>query len=136
MIEPSTEVRQELHTLPEIPLPEALWRRVEAGRRQKMRRRKLGIGIASLALVAMMATPLLVPLLTGADAEWSEAPVAYQPADGQHDIQDDLHVLDQALQAAYDRGASDAEVAPMWVAREALLAGIQSTRAASRRDRI
>lgn len=63
MTEPCTQLRQELHALAEIPLPEALWQRVEAGRRQKMRRRKLGAGIASLALVAVMATPLLVPLL-------------------------------------------------------------------------
>lgn len=136
MIEPSTQVRQELHDLPEIPLPDALWRRVEAGRRQKMHRRKIGAGIATLALAALVATPLLAPLLTDADAGRGEALVAYQPANGQRDIQADLRVLDQALQAAYDRGASDAEVAPMWVAREALLAGIQSTRAASRRDRI
>ena len=136
MTEPCTQLRQELHALAEIPLPEALWQRVEAGRRQKMRRRKLGAGIASLALVAVMATPLLVPLLTDADAGRGKPLVADQPANGQRDIQADLHVLDQALQAAYDRGASDAEVAPMWVAREALLAGIQSTRASSRRDRI
>lgn len=136
MIEPSIPLRQELHDLPEVPLPDALWLRVETGRRQKMRRRKLVTGIASLALVALMATPLLVPLLADADAGRNETLVAYQTANGQRDIQADLHALDQALQAAYDRGASDAEVAPMWVAREALLAGIQSTRAASRRDRI
>lgn len=134
MTEPSTRVQDELHSLPEIPLPDALWQRVEAGRRRKMRRRKTLAGVASLALVAVMAVPLLVPMLV--DARRDEAPIAHQPADGQHDIQADLHALDQALQAAYDRGASDAEVAPMWVAREALLAGIPSTRAASRRDRI
>jgi hypothetical protein len=136
MTEPSIHLRQGLDTLPEVPLPDALWQRVEAGRRQKMRRRNFGIGIASLALIAVMATPLLVPLITDSDSGQGEPLVASQPANGQRDIQADLHVLDQALQAAYDRGASDAEVAPMWVAREALLAGIQSTRAASRRDRI
>jgi hypothetical protein len=136
MTEPSIPVRQELHDLPEVPLPDALWLRVDGGRRQKMRQRKLFAGIASLALVAVMATPLLGQLLADADAGRSEPFAAYQPADGKRDIQADLHALDQALQAAYDRGASDAEVAPMWVAREALLAGIQSTHAASRRDRI
>ncbi|MEO8365524.1 MAG: hypothetical protein ABI538_04885 [Pseudoxanthomonas sp.] len=136
MTEPSTPLRRELHALPDIPLPDALWQRVEAGRQQKMRRRKLGAGIVSLALVTAMATPLIVPLLTGADTRRDEPVVAYQPANGQRDIQADLHVLDQALQAAYDRGASDAEVAPMWVARKALLAGIESASAASRRDRI
>lgn len=134
MIEPSTYVRQELHDLPEVPLPDALWQRVDSGRRQKMRRRKILAGVASLALVAVMAMPLLAPMLV--DARRSEALAAYQAPDSQHDIQADLHALDQALQAAYDRGASDAEIAPMWVAREALLGGIQSTRAASLRDRI
>ena len=136
MTEPSLPLREQLRALPEIPLPDALWRRVEAGCRQKMRRRKIGAGIATLALAALVATPLLAPLFTDVDAAQGEPLAAYQPANDQRDIQADLHVLDQALQAAYDRGASDAEVAPMWVAREALLAGIQSTRAASRRDRI
>jgi hypothetical protein len=136
MTEPSLPLREELHALPEVPLPDALWQRVEAGRRLKIRRRKLITGIASLALVAVMAAPMFVQLLTDADTRRSEPLVAYQPANGKRDIQADLHALDQALQAAYDRGASDAEVAPMWLAREALLGGIQSTRAASLRDRI
>lgn len=136
MTEPSLPLREALHALPEIPLPDALWQRVDSGRRQKMLRRKIGTGIATLALAALVATPLLAPLLADSDAGQGEPLVAYQPANDRRDIQADLHVLDQALQAAYDRGASDAEVAPMWVAREALLVGIQSTRAASRRDRI
>ena len=136
MTEPSLPVRQELHDLPEVPLPDALWQRVDSGRRQKMRRRKFFTGIASLALVGVMAMPLLGQLLTDADAGRSQPFVAYQPANGKRDIRADLHALDQALQAAYDRGASDAEVAPMWVAREALLAGIPSSRAASPRDQI
>jgi len=136
MTEPSTRMREELQALPEIPLPDALWQRVDSGRRQKLRRRKLVAGIASLALVAVMATPLLAPLLADVDAEQDDPLVAHQPANDRHDTRADLHVLDHALQAAYDRGASDAEIAPMWVAREALLAGIQPARAASRRDRI
>ena len=126
MTEPSTQVRNELHALPGIPLPEALWQRVDSGRRQKMRRRKVLAGFASLVLVAVMATPPLVPLLADFAGRQGEPLVAYQPANGPHDIQADLHALDQALQVAYDRGASDAEVAPMWVAREALLTGVQS----------
>lgn len=136
MTELSNGVRRELHDLPEVPLPAALWQRVDGGRRQKMRRRKLFTSAASLALVAVMAMPLLGPLFIAADAGPGQRLVAYQPAHGKRDIQADLHALDQALQAAYDRGASDAEVAPMWVARQALLAGIPSNRAASPRDRI
>lgn len=136
MIEPTTRVRERLHALPEIPLPDALWRRVEAGRRQKLRRRKFGAGIATLTLVAMMATPLLVPLLTGADVMGSRRVAVHQPVHVEHDIQAELRAIDHALQVAYDRGASDAEIAPMWVARDALLASIQSGSPALRRNRI
>ena len=136
MTEPCTRMHHGLDALPDVPLPDGLWPRVQAGRARKLRRRKLAVGIASLALVAVMATPMLAPLLTDADAGRGEPLLANQPADARRDIRADLHALDQALQAAYDRGASDAEVAPMWVAREALLAGSPSSRAASRRDPI
>ena len=125
MIEPSTHVREQLHALPEVPLPDTLWQRVDAGRRQKLRRRKFGAGIATLALVAVLATPLLAPLLTGADVMENRRVAVHQPVRGEHDIQAELRALDHALQVAYDRGASDAEIAPMWVARDALLASVQ-----------
>jgi hypothetical protein len=83
-----------------------------------------------------MATPLLGPMFVGADRTLGE-PVAAQPAArGKHDVQAELRALDHALQAAYDRGASDAEIAPMWVARDALLVGIQSGDSAFRHSRI
>ena len=135
MIEP-TQVREQLHALPEIPLPDTLWRRVDAKRRQKLRRRKLGAGIATLALAAVMATPLLIPMFAGADRAQNEQIAARPPMRGEHDMQAELRALDHALQAAYDRGASDAEIAPMWVARDALLVGIQSGESAFRRSRI
>lgn len=135
MIEP-TQVREQLHALPEIPLPDALWRRVDAKRRQKLQRRKLGAGIATLALAAVMAAPLLLPMFAGADRAPGEQIAAHPPMRGEHDVQAELRALDHALQAAYDRGASDAEIAPMWVARDALLAGIPSGNSAFRRSRI
>lgn len=135
MSESSSPVRQELHELPEVPLPDALWHRVDSGRRRKMRRRKLFTGTASLAIVTVMAIPLLVPLFTAADAIHGEPQAAHHTARGGQDLHAELRAIDHALQAAYDRGASDAEIAPMWVARETLLAGIQSTRAEARRDR-
>ena len=136
MIEPSTHVREQLHALPEVPLPDTLWQRVDAGRRQKLRRRKFGAGIASLALVAVLATPLLAPLLTGADVMENRRVAVHQPVRGEHDIQAELRALDHALQVAYDRGASDAEIAPMWVARAAVFAGMRSGSPAARRNRI
>jgi hypothetical protein len=135
MTEPSIPLREELHALPEIPLPEALWQRVEAGRRQKMRRRKLGTGIVSLVLVAVMATPLLAPLLTDIDVLRSEPLVAHQPVRSEQDVHEELRALDHALQVAYDRGASDAEIAPMWVARTELLANRRPPQAAAQTNR-
>lgn len=135
MTEP-TRVHEQLHALPEIPLPDALWRRVDAKRRQKIRRRKLGVGIAALALATAMATPLLIPMFAGADRAPNERIAAHLPMRGERDVQAELRALDHALQAAYDRGANDAEIAPMWVARDALLAGVQSTNSAFRRSRI
>jgi hypothetical protein len=100
-----------------------------------MRRRKLFAGTAALAIVAVMAMPLFVPRFTAADAIQGEPLAAHRPTRGAQDVHAELRAIDHALQAAYDRGASDAEIAPMWVARETLLAGLQSTRAESRRDR-
>ena len=135
MIEPA-QVHEQLHALPEVPLPDALWRRVDAKRRQKLQRRKLGTGIAALALAAVMAAPLLIPMFAGADRAPNERIAAHLPMRGERDAQAELRALDHALQAAYDRGASDAEIAPMWVARDALLVGIQSGNSAFRRNRI
>lgn len=135
MTEP-TRVHEQLHALPEIPLPDALWRRVDAKRRQKLRRRKLGVGIVALALATAMATPLLIPMFAGADRAPNERIAVHPPMRAEHDVQAELRALDHALQAAYDRGASDAEIAPMWVARDALLAGVQSSNSAFRRSRI
>lgn len=135
MIEP-TQVREQLHALPEIPLPDALWQRVDDKRRQKLRRRKLGVGIAALALAAVMAAPLLIPMFAGVDRAQNEPIAAHLPMRAERDVQAELRALDHALQAAYDRGASDAEIAPMWVARDALLAGLQSSNSAFRRSRI
>lgn len=137
MIEPSTELRQRLRALPEIALPDTLWPRVEAGRRRKIRRRKLGGGIAALALLAVLAAPVLSPMLTGTQTtQGGERGIAQQSADGGQDLQAELRALDQALQTAYDRGASDAEIAPMWVARDALFTDLRSGRLSVRRNRI
>jgi hypothetical protein len=129
-------MHEQLRDLPEIPLPDGLWQRVDGKRRQKLRRRKLGAGIATLALAAAVASPLLIPMFAGADRAPGERIAAHSTMRGEHDVQAELRALDHALQAAYDRGASDAEIAPMWVARDALLAGISSGDSAFRRSRI
>lgn len=136
MLEHSTRVREQLDALPEIPLPDKLWQRVEAGRKQKFQRRKLGAGIAAITLVAVVAMPLFAPVFTGSGVEQGMQTVASQPASGGRDIQAEVRALDHALQVAYDRGASDAEIAPMWVVRDALLAGSRSGNPPPKRDRI
>ena len=130
MVGHSTRVREQLDALPDIPLPDTLWQRVEARRMHKVRRWKWGMGGATLVLVALMATPLLTPVFTGTGMERGRSAVALKPTPALRDIQAEVRALDHALQAAYDRGASDAEIAPMWVARHALLAGAQSGAAA------
>lgn len=128
------DVREQLRALPEAPLPDSLWLRVEAGRRKKVRRRKLGVRIASLSLVAVIAVPLL--LFDSTRMMKDKQTVALQPVRVQQDIRAEVRALDLALQAAYDRGASDAEIAPMWVARDALLSSHRSASATARPNQI
>ena len=136
MIE-SSEVRKNLERLPEAELPAALWSRVESGRKKQVVRRRVGLGIASLALVSTLFLPMIFPLVTSRDDPLSASPLAvHQPARSAEEIQADLLAVDRALQAAYDRGADDAEIAPMWVIRNALLASGKANRPSPRHDRI
>lgn len=124
-------IRERLAALPEVPLPEALWQRVDARRRRKLFQRKLVAGAGVFALVGVFAFKLLLPAWQPAEVRTPQlATVAALP-----DAQADIRAIDHALQAAYDRGASDAEVAPIWAARAALLAGVRSARPAARQDR-
>ena len=122
MAEHPDRVREQLGALPEVPLPDALWPRVEALRNSKMSRRKWGASAATMAFVALMAIPLLRPMSVDIGVEGNESVIASRTAPALPDVQAEVRALDRALQAAYDRGASDAEIAPMWVARDALLA--------------
>ena len=133
----SSEVRENLRLLPEAELPDSLWSRVETKRKKQLVRRRVGLGIASLALVAAFSLPLLSPLLKSGEDPLSASPLAvHQPARSAEEIQADLLAVDRALQAAYDRGADDAEIAPMWVIRNALLASGKANRPSPRHDRI
>ena len=114
------DLRQALDALPDPPPPEALWERLRTRRRSQVRRRRAATGLASGALVVALAVALLPP-----SAPPSSAPVAQGPvpaAKAPEAVDDRLRALDRALQAGYDRGATDAELAPMWEARHALLA--------------
>ncbi|MEO6103278.1 MAG: hypothetical protein ABIP44_06530 [Pseudoxanthomonas sp.] len=128
----SSRVHEHLRALPDPDLPAVVWERLELARRQRMRRRKTGGVLATLAIVSIMAVPLLSRMqVTPGPDHVAQQQVAQQhaaqklvhsaPPSGQ-DVHEQLRALDHALQVAYDRGASDAEIAPMWVARNELLA--------------
>lgn len=136
MAEHSNRVRERFDALPDVPLPESLWQRVDAQRRQKILRRKLGMSAATLALVGMLAIYLPSQMFKGANVDSGHEVAAAKPVSMPRDIQADVQAIDHALQAAYDRGASDAEIAPMWVARDALLASIRSGSTPAKRNRI
>lgn len=127
-------IRERLAALPEVPLPEALWQRVDSRRRRKLLQRKLGVGAGVFALAGVLAFKLLLPALQPGEAHAPQR-VAAAALPALSDAQADIRAIDQALQAAYDRGASDAEVAPIWAARAALLAAVQSAHPAARQDR-
>ena len=135
MAENPDRVRERFDALPDVPLPESLWRRVDARRRQKVLHRKLGMGAATLALAGVLAISLPSRMFDGAKLDDSDEVAAVEPVSMQRDIQADVQAIDHALQAAYDRGASDAEIAPMWVARDALLASIRPGNAPTRPNR-
>lgn len=95
-----------------VPPPPALEGRV----RRAYRRRRNGLRGAGAACALVLAAVLLAPSLGPHDTPAQPAvPVATTP-------DPTLQALDRALQAAYARGASDAELAPLWAARNQALA--------------
>lgn len=105
-----------LQSLPEPPEP-GLWPRVLAARRrQRRRRRRVVAGAASFGVAALLAVALW-PGVQAPPAVDTPAIVQATP-----DVDEQLRALDRALQTAYDRGASDDELAPLWEVRQALAA--------------
>ena len=125
MAEQSNRVRERFDALPEVPLPESLWQRVDVQRRKRILRRKLGMSAATLALVGALPIFSFFQMFNDANVDSRHEVAAVTPLSLERDIQADVQAIDYALQAAYDRGASDAEIAPMWVARDTLLASIR-----------
>lgn len=135
MAEQSNRVRERFDALPEVPLPESLWQRVDARRRKQLLHRKLGMSAATLALAGVLAISLPAQLFKP-PVDNSHQVATVQPALMQRDIQADVQAIDLALQVAYDRGASDAEIAPMWVARDTLLASIRPASTSAKPSRM
>ena len=107
-------IRQQLESLPDAPLPEAVLPRLLRAqqRRVMVRRLATGTGIAaSLALAIGLASHGL------------RSPVApTTPPSGTSASLAGLRAVDRALQAAYSGKASDEELAALWELRSRLLA--------------
>lgn len=108
--------------LPDPALPAALHdATLHAFRRRRARRTALLATAAGVTFVAIGMAGLRV-LTPGAPAPQpsptaSVAVVAAIPSASRADA---LRDIDRSLQAAYDAGASDAELAPLWAQRHAL----------------
>jgi hypothetical protein len=129
--------------LRELPVfePDAkLWSRIEAAHEKSLatpapRRAWRGMGFAAAAAIAvaigvvatMPHAPRDASLVDGQsesqtlEREWRALPVAsVRPAAGLAR----LHVIDAALQAAYDRGAAPSELTSLWKQRNEALRGL------------
>lgn len=120
---PELPLRGQLRGLPDAPLPDGLWRRVNAARARRYQRRRIGLATAAMAVIAVVA----LPWLRSPDSTTAPPPAAVadtRPAMSTPSIDTDaqLRTLDRALQAGYERNASDAELTPLWAARARLIA--------------
>ena len=132
MDELEKQAKRYLQTLGEPTLPDGLWQRVDGARRQRLRRRLGGVAMASVAAAAL-GLALVVPGGPAADGPLlaEGAPEAAEQAAPGVDADSirTVHVIDRALQAAYERNATDDEIEPLWRARQALMAAATPTAA-------
>ncbi|MGH8173314.1 MAG: hypothetical protein ACREPX_09205 [Rhodanobacteraceae bacterium] len=131
---------EDLHpVLAELPVFEPaadLWPRILAKREGPQRAVRRPRRLAAIAAVAavVVATVLIVPRMATVPAlsagqiesqtlerEWQALPAA--STRGAADVAR-LHVIDTALQAAYDRGAHADELQPLWQQRNQALRGL------------
>lgn len=122
---PEERLKRRLVSLPPVPPAPHLWPRLEQARRHRVGRLKLLAGSAATLLLCVTLLPLLGdmvdrPARASFSARAPEPAVAPLPVLDQ-DTVEQIRALDRALQAAYDEGASDDELEPIWKARRALL---------------
>ena len=122
----------------DIEPPDALWSRIEKAHGRKRRRRNLsrvagaGVIVAVLA-IAMTAGVRLLPH-SRSNVDWEARAQALElqlrtVAEGNgmlrtvasDDMRVELRRVDLSLQSAYDRGAREDELAPLWKRRSELL---------------
>jgi hypothetical protein len=126
----------DLAKLPEFVPDRALWPRIVAAREAQLRRRWLGGGGLAAIAAGVLAAVLLVPRLpvapTDVDAvaageresrmlevEWLRVAPDARPLPSAR-----MRAIDAALQAAYDRGAPEDEISPLWQRRNEALRGL------------
>ncbi len=122
---PDARLKRRLGSMTPVPPAADLWPRLELAHRRRDRRLKLSVGSAAALLLCVALVPLLGDMvdrpgrapLAAAAPEPAVAPL--QVLD--QDTVERIRALDRALQAAYDEGASDDELEPIWKARRALL---------------
>lgn len=104
-------IHEQLQSLPDLPPPDSLWPRLAQRQRRIRQRQQAGTVLAAAAAFAgvlFFALP---------HADLSQQPV---PALARTTPATRLQAVDHALQAAYARGASDDELAPLWDIRQQL----------------
>lgn len=122
MIDPALAIRTQLQALPEVPAPPGLASSILRTQRRRLLRLHVGAaaGVVALACIALLpyAAQDVAPPEAAGTFSAAKPPAAAV-------LQDDLRALDRTLQAAYDAGASEDDVAPLWTARARLLDAYQ-----------
>lgn len=130
---PSTGRAPNLFRLPVFEPDPALWSRIAAAHVRRRRARRAGFALAATVLLGVGAA-LLRPLQAPAP-QWTEAQRESQALEAEWQRIADagrpaplglsrLRSIDAALQAAYDRGADEQEIAPLWQRRNDALRGL------------
>ena len=115
---PTDPVRDRLQALPQPPLPPELWPRLARRRQRQLATRRAGI---ALALGLLVVGPLALLWRAQEAPPGAQAPAAASASSAAAPtMSSKVSAIDQALQNAYARGASDDEIAPMWEVRRRL----------------
>lgn len=132
----NAEVAALLERLPEHEPDPALWARIQVVRASRQRRRRrqrgawFGVGLAAAAMLSVVVLSRY-PAPAGPSGElasWREnsqsleaqwRALAGSPVDPRSRAQ--LRLIDAELQSAYDRGAAESELIPLWKSRSAAL---------------
>jgi len=115
MTTPGQRLRKRFTALPQVTPPPSLGERIGRAHRSRLRRLRAGAIAAALAVACVAIVPALQR-----EPMRATPGVASTPAIDREKLAD-VRALDRALQTAYERNASDDEIAPLWAARARLL---------------